>query len=49
LLIKTQQDKVDAVRTRVHELHSYDVPEFLVLNVADGSDAYLAWISSCVR
>ncbi len=48
LLIKTQQEKVDAVRTRVHELHSYEVPEFLVLDVADGSSAYLEWIVSCV-
>jgi periplasmic divalent cation tolerance protein len=49
LLIKTQQEKVDAVRTRVHELHSYELPEFLVLDVADGSDAYLAWIAASVR
>jgi periplasmic divalent cation tolerance protein len=48
LLIKTRQEKVDAVRTRVHELHSYEVPEFLVLDIADGSTAYLDWIASCV-
>jgi periplasmic divalent cation tolerance protein len=49
LLIKTQEEKVDAVRTRVHELHSYEVPEFLVLDVAEGSSAYLDWIASSVR
>jgi periplasmic divalent cation tolerance protein len=49
LLIKTQQEKVDAVRTRVHELHSYEVPEFLVLDVAEGDSAYLDWIAACVR
>jgi periplasmic divalent cation tolerance protein len=49
LLIKTQQEKVEAVRTRVHELHSYEVPEFLVLDVVDGSSAYLEWIASSVR
>jgi periplasmic divalent cation tolerance protein len=49
LLIKTQEQKVDAVRTRVHELHSYEVPEFLVLDVTEGSSAYLDWIASCVR
>ena len=48
LLIKTQQEKVEAVRTRVHELHSYEVPEFLVLDVADGSSTYLDWIASSV-
>jgi periplasmic divalent cation tolerance protein len=48
LLIKTRQEKIDAVRTRVHELHSYEVPEFLVLDVTEGSSAYLEWIASCV-
>ncbi|HEY3988038.1 MAG TPA: divalent-cation tolerance protein CutA [Acidobacteriaceae bacterium] len=46
LVIKTQQRMVDAVRTRVHELHSYELPEFLVLDVAEGSAAYLDWIAS---
>ncbi len=49
LMIKTRQEKVEAVRTRVHQLHSYEVPEFVVLDVMDGSAAYLAWIASCVR
>ena len=48
LLIKTREEMVDAVRTRVHQLHSYEVPEFLVLDVAEGSSAYLDWIASCV-
>jgi periplasmic divalent cation tolerance protein len=48
LLIKTREETVDAVRTRVHQLHSYEVPEFLVLDVAGGSENYLAWIGSSV-
>jgi periplasmic divalent cation tolerance protein len=49
LLIKTLEEKVEAVRTRVHQLHSYEVPEFLVLDIAGGSSAYLAWIASCIQ
>ena len=49
LLIKTEQDRVEALRTRLHELHSYELPEFLVLHVAEGSSAYLDWVGSCVR
>jgi periplasmic divalent cation tolerance protein len=49
LLIKTVKEKVDAASARVHQLHSYELPEFLVLDVADGSDAYLEWIAACVR
>ena len=48
LLIKTREETVDAVRTRVHQLHSYEVPEFLVLDVSGGSEKYLAWIGSSV-
>lgn len=49
LLIKTRQQAVDALRRRVLELHSYEVPEFLVLPVEQESEAYLAWIVSSVR
>jgi periplasmic divalent cation tolerance protein len=49
LLIKTVKENVNAVRTRVQELHSYELPEFLVLDVADGSEAYLAWIAANVH
>jgi periplasmic divalent cation tolerance protein len=49
LLIKTRQEAVDALRRRVQELHSYEVPEFLVLAVEQESEAYLAWILANVR
>lgn len=48
LLIKTQEGMLDAVRQRVHQLHSYEVPEFLVLEVAAASEAYLAWMAASV-
>jgi periplasmic divalent cation tolerance protein len=44
LIIKTTIDKVDALKTRVHELHDYELPEFIVMPIAGGSDAYLSWI-----
>lgn len=44
LIIKTAADRVDALKTRLNELHPYDVPEFLVLAVADGTAPYLAWL-----
>jgi periplasmic divalent cation tolerance protein len=48
LLIKTRSDAIDSLRERVMELHSYEVPEFVVLEIAGGSDAYLAWIRASV-
>lgn len=44
LVIKTTVSRVAALRQRVHELHDYDVPEFIVLPIAGGSEAYLKWI-----
>ena len=44
LLMKTARARVPALLERLRQLHPYDVPEFLVLPVTDGSDAYLEWI-----
>ena len=44
LVMKTTAGRVPALKARVHELHDYDVPEFVVTPIVDGSDAYLAWI-----
>lgn len=48
LLIKTTAPRLSALEREVKRLHSYDVPEFLVLQVAGGSERYLAWLSDSV-
>jgi periplasmic divalent cation tolerance protein len=45
LLIKTRTDVVHKLESRLKELHRYEIPEFLVLPVLDGSREYLAWIA----
>ena len=45
LLIKTQTDRVHQLESRLKELHRYEIPEFLVIPVLDGSREYLAWIA----
>jgi periplasmic divalent cation tolerance protein len=49
LVIKTSRDRIDALRGRLHTLHPYDVPEFVVLPIVDGSGAYLRWIGESTR
>lgn len=44
VVIKTSRARVDALWERVRTLHPYEVPEFVVLPIVDGSDAYLRWI-----
>ena len=48
IVIKTASDRVAALAARLRELHSYEVPEFLVIRVSEGSDAYLRWIRESV-
>jgi periplasmic divalent cation tolerance protein len=44
VIIKTARDRVAALWERIRELHPYETPEFVVLSIQDGSDAYLRWI-----
>jgi len=44
MIIKTTRNRVPAVQTRLAALHPYEVPEFLVLSVAESSSAYFEWI-----
>lgn len=44
IVIKTTADRVEALRLRLGALHPYDLPEFLVIDVASGSSAYLDWL-----
>lgn len=46
LLIKTAAEKLPALESRLLALHSYSTPEFLVLPVESGSEAYLAWLQA---
>ena len=44
LLIKTTAARFEAVRDAIRELHSYDLPECIMLSIEDGSPEYLKWI-----
>jgi|SRR5436190_5054953 len=48
LIIKTTADAFETLRDSLGKLHSYDVPECIVITIEDGSAAYLDWISSSV-
>lgn len=45
LLIKTTGSRMAALEKRIKQLHSYELPEFLVLPAEGGSAEYLAWIA----
>ena len=47
LVIKTTRDRVAALEARFHELHPYEVAEFVVLS-AEASASYLEWLRDSV-
>ena len=48
LLIKTTEARLDALQAWMAATHPYEVPEFLVLPVSGGGEAYLAWLTASV-
>jgi periplasmic divalent cation tolerance protein len=45
LIIKTEERKIEHLMARIIELHSYRVPEIIVLPIVDGYPPYLHWIT----
>jgi periplasmic divalent cation tolerance protein len=48
LIIKTTATAVHRIKEAIVELHSYDLPECIVLAIEDGSAGYLQWIGESV-
>jgi periplasmic divalent cation tolerance protein len=46
LHIKTRAAHADRVEAKVRELHSYELPELLMMPIAGGSADYLGWMRS---
>ena len=45
LIIKTTQGCQEPVRSAIKELHSYELPECIVIGINGGSEEYLRWVS----
>lgn len=44
VMLKTSTEKLESLEKRLRELHSYRIPEFLVLPVEQGNANYLEWL-----
>jgi periplasmic divalent cation tolerance protein len=49
LLIKTTAAAFKDVCAAIRELHSYELPECICINIEDGSAPYLKWITDSVE
>ena len=48
LLMKTSRARLEKLQAAILRLHSYDVPEMIVLPIVAGSAGYLAWLAESV-
>jgi periplasmic divalent cation tolerance protein len=49
LMIKTVSERFSALRDAVLAMHTYEVPEIVSIDLADGNPRYLDWISESVK
>jgi periplasmic divalent cation tolerance protein len=43
-ILKTRKQDWTALLSRLHELHSYEVPECVAVRIAAGAPKYMAWL-----
>ncbi len=48
VIMKTTAGRLAALEARLRELHSYELPEFLVFPASGGSAAYLDWVRNSI-
>jgi periplasmic divalent cation tolerance protein len=44
LIIKSREELFERIRRRIRELHSYEVPEIIAIELGKGDADYLKWI-----
>ena len=49
LMLKTRRDLFEPTRARIRQLHPYDCPQIVAVDIAEGHAPYLDWIDACVR
>ncbi|MGH9512871.1 MAG: divalent-cation tolerance protein CutA [Terriglobales bacterium] len=49
LIIKTASSSFPRVRDTIKQLHSYNLPECISIEISEGSAEYLKWISNSVK
>ncbi len=49
LVIKTEKEKFTQLSERINQLHPYEVVEIIALNIQQGDEQYLNWISNSLK
>ena len=48
LIIKTINSKIEDLKKTIKEIHSYEVPECIIISIENGLPDYLKWIAETV-
>ncbi len=48
VIAKTRVDRFEAISATVHEIHSYEVPPILMIDIEAADRSYLEWIDTGV-
>lgn len=48
MIIKTEMKLMDRIKARIKELHSYELPEIIIIPIGGGDDRYLQWIAQSI-
>lgn len=49
VLFKTRRDRYDELESALRELHPYETPEIICLDISRGLNDYLSWIDENTR
>lgn len=48
LLIKTKANMFNQLNEQISQIHPYDVPEIIALDITQGNTTYLQWINEAI-
>ncbi len=46
MLIKTSEEQFESVRSRIRQMHTYNLPEIIAVPIETGDPEYLLWLAS---
>jgi periplasmic divalent cation tolerance protein len=49
MIIKTEKRLAGRIKSRIKALHSFALPEIIVIPIVDGDESYLTWIHQSVE
>ncbi|KAK9172065.1 CutA1 divalent ion tolerance protein family protein [Cryptosporidium meleagridis] len=49
LLVKTTSQLFTALKEKVVEIHSYEIPEIIAVKVVHGNENYINWVNQTVK